>query len=281
MPNINQNNEIESINKEISLLQDRLKINEKSLNQFKNGLRRIGRLRLKQGQKTNLSKTKKMQEALKDIFKNKIKYIKKKDDLLKNALVNVKKRKRLFEKGLKKIAKMQNLSQNEFNQIALMYDLSRDELEQIAKIRRIKNYEDMKKEDLIISLLKSKESTAELFNDNRLDNEISDIRRIINRLRDILPKKDRKEIKDKLCKIEHQRNISEEEQEYLRKLVRILNDKEEHSLYDRDDFDYYGIRDIESLFDEASEEDYYKPIFVKRFHKSNYKHYESNGDIEK
>ena len=39
MPNINQNNEIESINKEISLLQDRLKINEKSINQFKNGLR--------------------------------------------------------------------------------------------------------------------------------------------------------------------------------------------------------------------------------------------------
>ena len=96
---------------------------------------------------------------------------------------------------------MQNLSQNEFNQIALMRGLSRDELEQIAKIRRIKNYEDMKKEDLIISLLKSKESTAELFNDNRLDNEISDIRRIINRLRDILPKKDRKEIKDNLYKI--------------------------------------------------------------------------------
>ena len=77
MPNINQNNETEGINKEISLLQDRIKINEKDLNQFKNGLRRIGRLRLKQGQKTNLSKTKKMQEALKDIFKNKIKLIKK------------------------------------------------------------------------------------------------------------------------------------------------------------------------------------------------------------
>ena len=77
MPNINQNNETEGINKEISLLQDRTKINEKDLNQFKNGLRRIGRLRLKQGQKTNLSKTKKMQEALKDIFKNKIKLIKK------------------------------------------------------------------------------------------------------------------------------------------------------------------------------------------------------------
>ena len=71
MLNTSQNNEIENISKEISLLQDRLEINEKSLNQFKNGLRRIGRLRLKQGQKTNLSKTKNLQEALKDILKNK------------------------------------------------------------------------------------------------------------------------------------------------------------------------------------------------------------------
>ena len=67
---------------------------------------------------------------------------------------------------------MQNLSQNEFNQIAVMHGLSRDELEQIAKIRRIKNYEDMEKEDLIISFLKSKESIAEIFNNNRYDNEI-------------------------------------------------------------------------------------------------------------
>ena len=103
MSNTNQNNKIENINKEISLLQDRLKINEKSLNQFQNGLRRIGRLRLKQGQNTNLSKTKKMQEALEDIFKNKIKYIKKKDDLLKNALVNVQKKKRDYlKKDLRK-----------------------------------------------------------------------------------------------------------------------------------------------------------------------------------
>ena len=122
---------------------------------------------------------------------------------------------------------MQNLSHNDFNQIEKMRGLSRDEFEQNAKIRKIKNYEDMKKEDSIISLLKSNESKAELFHDNHYDNEISDIRRILNRLRDILPKKDRKEIKDKLYKIQHQRNISEEEREkndkYLRELVRILN----------------------------------------------------------
>ena len=79
---------------------------------------------------------------------------------------------------------MQNLSQNEFNQVAEMRGQSRDELERIAIIRRIKNYEEMSKEELIISLLKSKQSIAEFFNNNNFyDNIISDIRRI--RLRDI------------------------------------------------------------------------------------------------
>ena len=137
----------------------------------------------------------------------------------------------------------------------------------------------MTKEELIISLLKSKESIAELFNNNNFyDNKISDIRRILNRLRDVLPRKYRKVIKEKLYEIEHNENLSGENEEYLWKLVRILNDKEKYSPYDRDDFDYYGIRDIENLFDEVSEEDYYKPIFVKSSFKGNYK---SNGDIEK
>ena len=95
---------------------------------------------------------------------------------------------------------MLNLSQNEFNQIAVMCGLSQDELEQIAKIRRIKNYEDMIKENLLISLLNSKQSIVELFHNNLYNNEISDIRRIFNILRDKLPKKDGKEIKNKLIK---------------------------------------------------------------------------------
>ena len=92
MPNISQNNGIENINKEVSLLQDRLEINKKSLNQFKNGLMQIRRIQVKQGQGKNLSKTEKIQKIMKDIFKNKIKHIKKKSDLLKNAHVNVKKK---------------------------------------------------------------------------------------------------------------------------------------------------------------------------------------------
>ena len=70
----------------------------------------IGRIRVKKGQRTNLSQTKKIQNIVKNIFQNKIKHIEKKANLLRNTLAHVKKRKRLFEKGLKKIAKMQNLS---------------------------------------------------------------------------------------------------------------------------------------------------------------------------
>ena len=58
MPNPQQN-KLEHIKKEIDLLQDRLKKNEKSQNQFKNGLMHIGRIRVKKGQRTDLSQTKK------------------------------------------------------------------------------------------------------------------------------------------------------------------------------------------------------------------------------
>ena len=147
----------------------------------------------------------------------------------------------------------------------------------------------MTNEELIISILKSKQSIAKLFknNNNLYDNKISDIRRILSRLRDILPKKDRKKIKDQLYRIEHQRSVSEEKKEEndeylnLRKLVRILTNKEEHGPNDRDDFDYFGIRDTENLFDKVNEEDYYKPILVKSSFNGNYKYYESRGDKEK
>ena len=72
--------------------------------------------------------------------------------------------------------------------MAEMRDQSRDELERIAKMRRIKNYEEMSKQESIIPLLKSIQSIAELFNNNLYDNKISDIKRILNRLKDIIPK---------------------------------------------------------------------------------------------
>ena len=76
MSNINQNNEMEQISKEISLLQDRLKINKKSQSISK-WVNANWKNTSKEGQRTNFSETKKIQKILKDIFKNKIKHIKK------------------------------------------------------------------------------------------------------------------------------------------------------------------------------------------------------------
>ena len=82
IPNTQKNNiqnEIEHISKQINLLQDRLKKNEKSLNQFQNGLIYINKIRVKKGQRTDLSQTKEIQNIVKDILQNKIKQIKKKE----------------------------------------------------------------------------------------------------------------------------------------------------------------------------------------------------------
>ena len=53
-------------------------------------------------------------------------------------------------------------SKERLERIAEIQNLSQSELEQIAKMRRIKNYKNMSKEDLLIALLKSEQSLAEL-----------------------------------------------------------------------------------------------------------------------
>ena len=81
-----------------------------------------------------------------------------------------------LEEGLEKIPKILNISQDELNQITEKQNQLRDELERIAK------------------------SITELFNNNLDYDNISDTKRIFNSLRDILPKKYRKEIKKSLMK---------------------------------------------------------------------------------
>ena len=77
MQNLQQNSEIAYINNEINLLQDLLKKNEKSQNQFQNGLMRTGKIQVKKGQRTNFSQTRKIHNIVRNIFQNKIKQIKK------------------------------------------------------------------------------------------------------------------------------------------------------------------------------------------------------------
>ena len=117
---------------------------------------------------------------------------------MQDRLEKFKKRQSLFQNDLKPIAKMQNLTQNDLDQVTKMQNQYWDELEQIAKMRRIKNHEKISKEELIISLLKSKRSLAELFNNNLDNDRISEIKTILNKWRDYLPKTIERKLKKTL-----------------------------------------------------------------------------------
>ena len=104
--------------------------------------------------------------------------------------------KNLLENGLEKIAKVQNLSQNELEQITKMQNLLQNKLEQIVKTRRIKNYKDMSREDLLIALLKSNQSHAELRRSEDNNAEIKETEKI-NELTNNFSKEEIKKVRRK------------------------------------------------------------------------------------
>ena len=185
-------------------------------------------------------------------------------------------RKKLLKIKLKKIAKIENISKNELIKAEKLQNKSIDELRGIARLRRIKNYDNLTKEDLIFSLLKSESNPAErnymkYFNNSTNDeikSKINDIRLILSRLGNIVTKNDRKKIKKELYEIEKKQNLSDNEKEkiydHLVKLVNTLDKKEENKYTNRDDLDYFGITDIENLIGDVDVDDYYKPILVNQ-----------------
>ena len=123
-------------------------------------------------------------------------------------------RRKLNKINLKKMAKKtQNISRNELRKAEKLQNKSIDELQKIAGLRRIKNYDNLTKEDLIFSLLKSESNPAErnymkYFNNSTNDeikSKINDIRLILSRLGNIVTKNDRKKIKKDLYEMEEKR----------------------------------------------------------------------------
>ena len=106
---------------------------------------------------------------------------------------------------------MQNLSLNELEQIERMNSLWLNKLKQIAKTRRIKNYTDMSKEDLLIALLKSNKSHAELQKSEDNNTEIEETKKIFNELRNNFSKEEIKKIRRKF-------RFKESIDKYLKKL---------------------------------------------------------------
>ena len=105
--------------------------------------------------------------------------------------------KNISQNGLERIAKMQNLSQNELKQITKMSNLSQNELEKIAKMRHIKNHKNMSREELLIALLKSKQSIAELCRSKDNNAEIEGTKIFFNELRNRFSKEKIRRIRRK------------------------------------------------------------------------------------
>ena len=97
---------------------------------------------------------------------------------------------------------MQNLSLNELEHITEMNNLSKNKLEQIAKNRRIKNYKNMSKEDLLIALLKSNKSHIKLQRSEDNNTEIGETKKTFNELRYNFSKEEIKKIRKKFCYME-------------------------------------------------------------------------------
>ena len=129
-------------------------------------------------------------------------------------------------------------------------------------MRRIKNYNNLTKEDLIFSLLKSESSPAErnyikYFNNNTNDeikSKINYIRIILSRLGNIITKSERMKIKKYFYEIEKRINFQlMKKKKIYNDLIKITNtlDKEEkYKNINHNDLDYFGIRELEKLFND-------------------------------
>ena len=146
-------------------------------------------------------------------------------------------RRKLLKIKLEKIAKIQKISKDELRKAEKLQNKSIDELRGIAIMGRIRNSDNLTKEDLIISLLKSESSPAERnykkhFNnstnddtyDDKIKGKINDIRIILSRLGNIVTKNDRKKIKKELYEIEKKQNLSDNEKEEIYDhLIELVN----------------------------------------------------------
>ena len=182
---------------------------------------------------------------------------------------------------------MQNLSLNELEKIEKMNNLLLNVLEQMAIARHIKNYKDMLREDLLITLLKSNYSHTELLKINDSNTEIGETKKLFNNLRNNFSREEINILREKFYKKEwvynHLKEI-EQKDGLTTKEKRVLKNIEKYFKKLKEDlnkikiYQYNITRDIGYLFNEITKEDYYEPIEIKSAFDGNYIEYESKGD---
>ena len=108
----------------------------------------------------------------------------------------------------KKYVKKQNISENDLRKATKLQDKSLDDLKKIVKLRRIKNYDNLSKEDLDYTLLGSEKNFLEdnyikytsnnINDDDEIRAKINKIRIVLARLGNIITRKDRDKIRKEL-----------------------------------------------------------------------------------
>ena len=170
--------------------------------------------------------------------------------------------------------------------------MSIDDLKQIARLQWIKDYDNLSKEDRLYVLLRSENNLLEhnyieyLNNntDDRIKAKINNIRIALIKLRNIINKKDRDKIKKDLNEIEKKKRLTKTQEKriynHLIELASLLNKKGIYKNADYDDLDYFGVKDIENLFNYIDDADYYESMLRTSF-KNNYEYYKIRGDRDK
>ena len=137
----------------------------------------------------------------------------------------------------------------------------------------------MSKERLLSTINESKSGERK---NNFHNARIKQIREEFNKLRDRFLKPKIKEIRRNLYEIENKNNFSESKIKEIEENLLALEESfsKLKKYYDYDDIEYKGIREVQNLFNQSIDEDYYKPIRTTSVfdNKNNYIEYESEGE---
>ena len=101
--------------------------------------------------------------------------------------------------------------------------MSIDNLQKIAILRRIKNYDNLSREDLIYTILRSESNLVESNymkyinnnTDDKIKAKINNIRTILSRLGNIVTKNNRNKIRKKLYEIEKKQGLTKSQKERI------------------------------------------------------------------
>ena len=125
--------------------------------------------------------------------------------------------KKFSQTAQKNIKKRINPTKSDLRKAQILHNKSLSDLRRLAYIRRIKNYEDMTKKDLIYTLLRSEKNALE---DNYMkyvnvttEDELKEKINLITKIRSTLTNKEKNITRDELYKIENRERLTKTRKE--------------------------------------------------------------------